>query len=49
MGNKKEWEDLSEWAWSIIANANGGDWTKASKEWQEAASKWRDQYHKLIR
>jgi len=34
-----------EWAWGIIANAGGGDWEKESREWQEAATKWRDAYH----
>lgn len=38
-----------EWGWSIIANAGGGDWAKESKDWQEAAAKWRDQYHEILR
>jgi hypothetical protein len=25
-----------------------GDWTKQTKEWQEAAAKWRDNYFKAI-
>lgn len=33
-----------ELAWGIIANAHGGDWSKASPEWQEAATAWRDRY-----
>jgi len=37
-------EPLLELAWGVIANAGGGDWEKESKEWQEAAAKWRDQY-----
>lgn len=37
--------DLLELAWGIIANAGGGDWERESKEWQDAASKWRDCYH----
>ena len=32
------------WAWSIIANAGGGDWTRETPEWQVAAAKWRDRY-----
>jgi hypothetical protein len=36
--------DLLETAWAIIANAGGGDWEKESKEWQDAAVKWRDTY-----
>lgn len=31
-------------AWSIIANAHGGDWEKASPEWRAAATRWRDEY-----
>lgn len=30
-------------AWGIIANAHGGDWSKASDDWQEAATRWRDE------
>lgn len=41
--------DFAEWGWSIIANSSGGDWTKESKEWQEAAAKYRDQFHNEIR
>jgi len=37
---------LLEMAWVIIANAGGGNWKKESKDWQEAAAKWRDDYHK---
>lgn len=31
-------------AWTLIANAHGGDWSKASPEWKEAAERWRDQH-----
>ncbi len=41
--------DLLETAWGIIANANGGDWEKASPEWREAAARWRDQYHAKLK
>ena len=41
-------EDLLEEAWGIIANAGGGDWTKESPEWQEAAARWREKYHKTL-
>jgi hypothetical protein len=33
-----------EVAWGVIANAGGGDWTKESKDWQEAAARWRDEH-----
>lgn len=37
--------DLLEMAWVLIANSYGGDWSKASHEWQECAKDWRDHYH----
>jgi hypothetical protein len=40
--------DLAEFAWGIIANANEGDWEKATPEWQDAAKRWRTQYHDLL-
>ncbi len=39
-----EKSDLLEFAWGIIANAGGGDWEKESKEWRDAAIRWRDAY-----
>lgn len=32
---------LSE-AWALIANAYGGDWKRASDEWQVAATRWHE-------
>jgi len=40
---------LTEMAWVLIANAWEGDWTKAPQEWQDAAAKWRDEYHSSLR
>lgn len=37
--------DLLEFAWAIIANAQGGDWDAARPEWKEAAEQWRNSYH----
>lgn len=39
---------LLETAWIIIANANHGDWTTATLDWQEAAARWRDDYHATL-
>jgi len=39
---------LLEAAWGLIANANEGDWDKATLEWKEAEEKWRDEYFKEI-
>lgn len=36
--------DSMEYAWTIIANAHGGDWTKASADWNNAALKWQDEH-----
>lgn len=41
--------DLEEFAWGIIANAGGGDWSKESEDWQAAAAKFRDQYHQKLK
>lgn len=40
--------DALEFAWSIICNASGGDWTKESAEWQGAAARLRTQYHAIL-
>ena len=40
--------DLVEYAWGIIANAGGGDWTTQTDDWQKAAAKWRDRYHEFL-
>jgi hypothetical protein len=39
----------AEMAWGIIANVSGGDWTRQSDEWREAAARWRDQYFAALR
>lgn len=38
--------DLLERAWLVIANAHGGDWSRATPEWREAATAWRDAWHR---
>lgn len=35
---------MLEMAWGLIANASGGNWSKESKEWQDAAAAWRDRW-----
>lgn len=40
--------NLLNWAWTIIANAGGGNWEKETADWQEAAAKWRDEYHETL-
>lgn len=41
----RESAELIHWAWTVIANAYGGDWSKATPEWRDAATTWRDAYH----
>jgi hypothetical protein len=36
--------DAAEMLWVVLANVSGGDWTKQSADWQEAAARWRDNY-----
>lgn len=37
-------EAAAEMLWGVVANVSGGNWEEQSKEWQEAAAKWRDYY-----
>lgn len=37
--------DGIEDAWGVIANAFGGDWSKADSVWRGAAERWRDTYY----
>ena len=41
-------DPLLEMAWVIIANAGNGDWHNETDEWQDAATKWRNEYHKRL-
>lgn len=43
-----EMRDAAEMLWTVVANVSGGDWTKQSAEWQTAAARWRDAYHKAL-
>jgi hypothetical protein len=36
----REAQERIPWAWSIIANVSGGDWSKQSQDWQDAAAQW---------
>lgn len=45
--NKNAKKDLLDSAWGIIANAYGGDWSKADPIWQAAANQWRNNYVKI--
>lgn len=39
--------DLEEAAWGLLVNISVGDgeWKSQTPEWQEAAARWREQYH----
>jgi hypothetical protein len=41
--------DAAEMLWVVLANVSGGDWTKQSAEWQEAAARWRDNYYAALK
>ena len=40
--------DLAEQAWTVIASAGGGDWDKETRDWRQAAKRFRARYHKLV-
>lgn len=40
--------DAAEMLWVVLANVSGGDWTKQSQEWQDAAARWRDYYFQAV-
>lgn len=42
-----EIRDAAEMLWVVLASVSGGDWSKQTPEWQEAAAKWRDNYLKV--
>lgn len=35
-------------AFTIIANAHGGDWSLADPEWRAAAERFRDRFHSVL-
>ena len=39
-----ELADAGEMLWATLAHVSGGDWTKQTPEWQEAAARFRDKY-----
>jgi len=41
--------DAAEMLWVVLANVSGGDWTKQTAEWQEAAARWRDNYFAALK
>ena len=40
--------DAAEMLWVVLANVDGGDWSKQTPEWQTAAEQWRDNYLKIV-
>lgn len=41
--------DAAEMLWTVLANVSGGDWSKQTREWQYAASVWRDYYFAALK
>lgn len=48
MSKINDLKDLCETAWGIIVNAHGGYWEDANADWQNAATQWRDRWHKTL-
>ena len=48
---KAELLDHLEAAWGMISNASGGDWDRPDQVpgWKDAAERWRDRYHELLK
>ena len=40
--------DAAEMLWVVLANVSGGDWSKQSQEWQDAAARWRNNYFEAL-
>ena len=40
--------DAAEMLWTVVANVDGGDWSKQNDMWQKAAARWRDNYFKAL-
>ena len=41
--------EAAEMLWVVLANVSGGDWSKQTQEWQDAAARWRDNYFDALR
>lgn len=41
--------DAADMLWVVLANVSGGDWTKQTPDWQEAAARWRDNYFEALK
>ncbi len=41
-------DTLTESAWEIIASVSRSNWSRQPIEWQDAARRWRDDYHKTL-
>lgn len=41
--------DAAEMLWVMLANVSGGDWTKQTPEWRDAAARWRDNYFAALK
>jgi transposase InsO family protein len=49
LANKLErLEEVTDFAWTLIANAYGGDWENAPDDWVAGAERWREAYHETF-
>ena len=42
-------EDLLYRAWTIISNVSDGNWEDQTEEWQNAAARWRNEFHDSLK
>lgn len=47
--NEQALLDAGEMLWVVLANVSDGDWKKQSKDWQDAAARWRDNFHAVAK
>ena len=41
-------EDAAEALWAVVANVDGGDWTRQDAHWQKGAARARDLYRAAL-
>lgn len=41
-------EELLSYAWAILANVSGGNWSKQNPSWEHAVVQWRAEYFSLL-
>ena len=47
--NERKLLEAGEMLWIVLANVSSGNWAEQSVEWQDAAARWRDNFHEVAR